>query len=537
MRRWNGWGDDGVEYQLPPEAAAYLDDRLGRSSPTDDASLDQVLRTVPPSRLPGQEAWTVDAEQRLRHARGQSLPDWVALRSGRVDAFPDGIAYPRSGAQVAELLRLARRHGLQLIPYGGGTSVVGHINPLPDPPSVTVDLRHLAGLHALDEISGQATFGAGTAGPQIESALGAHGLTLGHFPQSFEYSTLGGWVATRSTGQQSDGYGRIEGLFRGGQLETPSGSLELPPHPASAAGPDLRQFVLGSEGRLGILTRVTVRVRPRPEQERHFGVLFPSWEAGLEAARAAAQEEVGLSTLRLSDPLETRFNLAASGHARLRSIAERLLSLIGYDQEKCLTICGLAGARRSLKAADKHAGHIFRRHGGLRLGGWVGNQWYSSRFKTPYLRNTLWSMGYALDTLETALPWKQLPGARDEILRALRTGLQDEGQPTLAFSHLSHSYTDGGSLYVIYIFRRGQDPDQTLSRWRRLKRAASATLLSHGGTISHHHGVGTDHRPYLRREKGPLGVRALEAARRALDPEGVLNPGKLLGDLEDPGAA
>ncbi len=532
MKRWNGWGDEGVEYPLPNEAAAYVEQHLGPGCPADDVEFDQVLEAVPPSRVPEHAAWSLDPDQRLRHARGQSLPDWVALRSGRIGTYPDAVAYPRSRADVAELFHLAQQQGLQLIPYGGGTSVVGHVNPPPQPASVTVDLRHLSGLHALDEASGQATFGAGTTGPQIEAGLAERGFTLGHFPQSFEYSTLGGWIATRSTGQQSDGYGRIEDLFRGGHLETPSGALELPPHPASAAGPDLRQLVLGSEGRMGILTRATVRVRPRPQREIFFGVLFPSWDAGLQAARAVAQREVGLSMLRLSDPPETQFTLAAADHPRLRSIAERLLSLMGYDQGKCLAICGLSGGHRSVGGARRHARHVFGQHGGIYLGGWVGDQWRSSRFRTPYLRNTLWTMGYALDTLETAVPWRLVSAVRDGILRSIRNGLEHQSESTLAFSHLSHSYTDGVSLYVIYVFRRNDDPDETLARWRRQKRAATDVILSHGGTLSHHHGVGTDHLPYLRREKGRLGLQVLEAARHSLDPQGLLNPGKLLDDQE-----
>ncbi|MCZ7669624.1 MAG: FAD-binding oxidoreductase [Chloroflexi bacterium] len=212
---------------------------------------------------------------RLRHARGQSLPDWVALRRGRIPAFPDGVAFPTLDVEVRDAIRYAQEVGAKLIPYGGGTSVVGHINPQAgDAPVLTINMQRLNNLRHFDATSQLATFGAGVSGPDVEAQLRARGFTLGHYPQSFGLSTLGGWVVTRSSGQQSLGYGRIEDLFAGGVMETPSGRWELLAHPASAAGPDLRHLVLGSEGRLGILTEATVRATPLPEEEAFHGLFF-----------------------------------------------------------------------------------------------------------------------------------------------------------------------------------------------------------------------------------------------------------------------
>ncbi len=235
MRRWNGWGDDTTTYPLAPSAAEWLARRVGAGAPVPDASLERVLAAVPASRLPPHPLLRPDAEDRLRHARGQSLPDWVALRSGRIGAFPDAVAYPASDGEIRSLLEFARAHRIRLIPYGGGTSVVGQVNPIDDGvPCLTVDLSRLDRLLQLDEASWLATVQAGVRGPELEAQLAGHGYTLGHYPQSFEYSTLGGWIATRSTGQQSYYYGRIEDLFAGGHLETLAGPLELPPLPASA---------------------------------------------------------------------------------------------------------------------------------------------------------------------------------------------------------------------------------------------------------------------------------------------------------------
>jgi alkyldihydroxyacetonephosphate synthase len=529
MRRWNGWGEEGIDYPLPDSGAAYLERALGVGLPTPDASLESCLNAVPAPRLGPRAGLSLDARDRLLHARGQSLPDWVALRSGRIEVVPDGVAHPSSAGEVADLLDWARSEACSLIPYGGGTSVVGHINPLPsDRPVITVDLGVLSRLIDQDESSRLATFEAGIRGPDLESALQARGYTLGHFPQSFEGSTLGGWIATRSSGQQSLGYGRIEALFAGGHLETPQGTIALGPVPASAAGPDLRHMVLGSEGRLGVLTRAVVRVSPLPEKEEFFAAFLPSWSAGIEAARAIVWARPGLSMLRLSDPIETETTLALAGRDRLVAWADRGLRALGFGDGRCLLLAAASGESRRVRRARAEVSGIVRRHAGLPVGTPIGSIWQKTRFRAPYLRNTLWDRGYALDTLETALPWHAVASAVEAVRSSLTRRLEPQGERVLAFIHLSHVYPDGASLYATLIFRRAVDPDETLARWRSLKHAATHEILAHGGTISHQHGVGLDHAPYLEAEKGTVGLSALRAMIEAVDPEGILNPGKLV---------
>ncbi|MCX8062614.1 MAG: FAD-binding oxidoreductase [Anaerolineales bacterium] len=529
MRRWNGWGDDSIHYPLSGYAQQYLRDHLGEGLLLTDISIEELLPQIPAPKLPAHPLITFDPVERLLHARGQSLPDWIALRSGRVLAYPAGVAHPTSDEDVRQVLAYAHQVGAAVIPYGGGTSVVGHINPLPDgAPALTVALSRLNKLLHLDPISQLAEFEAGVKGPDLEAQLNAQGYTLGHFPQSFELSTLGGWVATRSSGQQSLYYGRIESLFAGGHLETPLGSLDLPPLPASAAGPDLRHLVLGSEGRLGILTRAIVRVRPLPEAESFYGVFFPHWEGGVQAVRSLVQEGIGLSMLRLSNAVETQSTLALSGKDRLLPWIERGLNALGYGQARCLLIFGVTGDKATVGRLARHAFALCRKWGGLFTGSMIGKQWRKTRFLTPYLRNTLWELGYATDTLETAVPWSKVEETAQAILSALSNGLQGWDERVLAFAHLSHVYRDGASIYATYLFRRSGDPDQDLARWQTLKSAASQAILAHGGTISHQHGVGRDHAPYLEGEKGELGMNALRAVCRAFDPQGVLNPGKLL---------
>jgi alkyldihydroxyacetonephosphate synthase len=532
MRRWNGWGDDSISYPLPESAVPRLVEWVGPGQQPSDASLGAVLAQVPPARLPAEPFMNCDPDDRLRHTRGQSLPDWIALRSGRVESFPDGVAYPATTYDVRRILDWAVPHNVVLIPYGGGTSVVGHINPpRSDRPVLTVDLSRLSHLHALDETSQLATFGAGVRGPDLEAQLRASGFTLGHFPQSFEYSTLGGWVVTRSTGQQSLRYGKIERLFVGGQLESPAGSLTMAPSPATAAGPDLREMILGSEGRLGFLTEVTVRISPL--QEDSFGALFfRDFASGMAAVRQIVQERIPASMLRLSTAVETATNLALAGHPRLISLLERGLGILGAGEGKCMLMLGASGSSQLVSFVREAATDIARKHGAIHVGRYMGEQWHRTRFTTPYLRNTLWEMGYAIDTLETAASWTKIPGLIDSIEQALRTGLEPHGERVHVFTHLSHLYTDGASIYTSYLYRVQPDPDQTLAYWRTLKQAASEAIVAAGATITHQHGVGTDHLAYLPAEKGNLGIQTLQSIAQLYDPTGIMNPGKLFSMQE-----
>jgi len=529
MRRWNGWGDNTIEYPLPEKGTQFLKEVVGAGTPSQDSHLDSIIASVPASRLASHPLVSDDPLDRICHARGQSLPDWIALRSGRISVFPDGVAHPSTDAEVTELIRYATRVGAHLIPYGGGTSVVGHINPIQgDTPVLTVDLRRLNQLQQFDGTNHLATFGAGVSGPELEAQLRALGFTLGHFPQSFELSTLGGWIATRSSGQQSLGYGRIEDLFAGGTLISPAGTLGLLPHPASAAGPDLRQLVLGSEGRLGIMTKATVRVTPLPEREEFHAVFFPDFELGQAAVRMIVQARLPLSMLRLSSAIETNTTLALAGHEKLIRMLKQFLSLRKVTDEKCMLLVGLTGKDGIVKSARKETLSICHQHKGVHVGRQFGKQWQKGRFHTPYLRNTLWEKGYALDTLETAVNWDNVNSTLKSIEARIRTIADARRMRIHIFTHLSHLYPDGASIYTTLLFRLAGDPDKTLHCWRELKAAASQAIIKNKGTISHHHGVGTDHSSYLNAEKGVLGMAILGDVVRRFDPDGIMNPGKLL---------
>ncbi len=530
MRRWNGWGDEADDTQLGSASRRFLRATVGPGTPVADARLPDVVATVPASRLAEHPLLSTDAELRIRHARGQSFPDLVALRSGRLDAVPDAVARPADDREVRALIDHARAVGARLIPYGGGTSVVGGVSvrPMPDP-VVTVDLGALAGVRSLDTRSELVTVGSGTTGPELTTALAALGQAVGHEPQSWELATVGGWVAARGSGLRSLGAGRIEQLYAGGRLQAPAGTVEMAPYPGSAAGPDLRQLVLGSEGRLGILTDVILRTTPLPEVDRMEAWALPGWAAGHHAVRTIVQARPGLSVLRLSTPAERRTLLAFADRPLQTRALSGYLRVRRQPDDWALLLLGVSGRRRVAKAARAEAASILHSFRAVRVP-FLAATWSRTRFRSPYLRNALWAAGYGADTLETATDWTRLPELLERLETSITTALAPRGEQVHVFTHLSHLYPSGSSLYLTFLFRLAADPDETLDRWRTIKRAASDTIVAEGATISHHHGVGTDHAPYLVAEKGVLGMAALEAVVRTFDPDGIMNPGVLLSD-------
>src|SRR5215216_267241 len=528
MLRWNGYGEETITYPLSESARVYFSRILGGARQPADVTRDAI--NIPPS-YPFSHLHPLlrsDDETRLRHALGQSFPDLAAKRFGMFPRFPDAVAFPENNQDIRDLLGWARGAGAQVIPFGGGTSVVGGVNPIKqeqhDRPVLTISLSRLNDLRHLDETSHLATFGAGTLGPYVEAQLRAYGYTLGHYPQSFEHSSLGGWIATRSSGQQSLGYGRIESLFAGGIIETPSGRIQLPAIPASAAGPDLRQFILGSEGRFGIVSEATVRVRHLPETEAFYGVMLPDWETGIHAVRHTSQAGVPLSMMRLSNLTETETFLNMPAHQNQVELLRTLLKWRNLSSEKCLMLFGITGSRRTAKFARRMMADITHQHHGFWLTELIGSQWAKTRFRSAYLRDTLWEHGYAIDTLETAVSWNMVDKASQVILRALA----DAVPSVLPMVHLSHFYRDGASLYFTFVFQVGTTLEETMDCWRALKEAGCNAVMSVGGTISHQHGVGADHLPYLAAEKGELGMDVLKNIQRFIDPAGMMNPGKLI---------
>ena len=535
--RWNGWGNISINKKVSPHGAKLIKSHIGKTKKLSSVSLQQVLKTVPKSRLPAAMTQlatvSIDKEVRLRHARGQSFPDWIAMHSGAFEVFPDGVAFPESTADVETLLMLASEHDLIVIPFGGGTSVVGHINPQKGSrPVLTIAMSKMDQLIDLDTESQVATFGAGTQGPAVEAQLDAQGYRLGHYPQSWELSTLGGWIAARSSGQQSLGYGRIEQMFAGGTLVTPQGVLNIADIPASSAGPDLREMMMGTEGRAGIFTEVKMRVQPQPEEELFKVAFLPNWEAGKEVLRQAVQKNVRLSMLRLSNAVETDAHLHLGTSPSQFLAISTYLKARGLDSQKVMLTYGLSGDKAQNKLALTQFNKLLKQHGSVtgKITDIMGSVWAHGRFKFPYLRGTLWDKGIMVDTFETATNWNNIDEQMQQMQEAVRNALSDEGENVMAFTHISHVYKQGASLYTTYFFRAAKDHATTLKRWQKIKKAASLSLANGTATISHQHGVGRDHAPYLAAEKGKLGIQVTHDMLKSLDPEQRMNPGVLIED-------
>jgi len=524
VRRWNGWGFADEAFAVPPPLQAWLEHRLGRGEPLTPVSEPEVTLPAPAalSGLPGHVA--VDAGTRLRHATGMSFPDLVALRRGAVTA-PDAVAFPSTAAEVVKVLAAAAAARAAVVVRGGGSSVVGGVTVPPRRATVVLALERLQGLAELDAASMLASFRAGTYGPQVSAALGVHGLRLGHEPQSFEHSTVGGWVATRSAGHRSTGVGKIEDLVAGLEIATFDGLWRLPARPAGATGPDLVQALVGSEGRLGVITEAVLRVRPVPEVEVGRAVWLPSWDRGLDVARRLLQEDNPVEVLRLSDPTETEMALVV---LHLPAAVRRAVRwALGRPRWRggCLLLLGWTGTRAAAAAGHRLAREAWCEAGGVSLGEHGYRSWLRDRFRHPYLRDALLDAGWGIDTLETAAPWSRLPAVY-EAVRGSFAAVADP--PCLAFCHLSHGYRDGASLYFTFLWplRAGEET----GRWLQLKRAATDALRAAGGTLSHHHGVGSMHASWLDGEVGGTGSRLLRAMTGAIDPGSLLNPGTLLGE-------
>jgi alkyldihydroxyacetonephosphate synthase len=548
--RWNGWGAHERAFEFGEHADAvwaWLGSELGIAAfelrpavdldtlvlpePTIAADTREALEAIV-----GREWVRIDPYERAFHARGQSYHDLVRLRAGDVGTAPDLVVYPLAD-QVQAVLAWADAAGVAVVPYGGGSSVVGGVSAEPgrhDGPVVTIDTTRMNRLLGLDETSHTATFEAGIYGPPLEQALHDRGFTLGHYPQSFEFSTLGGWIAARGAGQQSGRYGGAARWLVGAKLATPQGEWSTGSFPASAAGPDLNHLIAGSEGALGVITQATVRLHRTPSVHDYRGCLFPDFAHGVAAARELVQAEVPIATLRLSDPSETNF-FSEFAKARKppgtgRRVAGRALEAMGYGEHRCVLIVGHEGERFAVDAAHARTNAIVRRNRGIPLGRGAGQAWYRDRFALPYIRDPLLDRGIAVDTLETSTSWSNilpLHRAVCDAIAAAASGTLRPGQRTMVMAHVSHAYLDGASLYFTVVFAQAKVGDE-LRQWQAIKAAASQAILEHGGTISHHHGVGTDHRSYLAAEKGPLGVRLLGAIKAEIDPQGIMNPGKLV---------
>ena len=548
--KWWGWGPPDVVYDMASRTGfwPWIEGIAGTKVTSNlcqtvergavrlperraDSPVETELRS-----LLSPEQIRIDEDDRLAHAYGRSFRDLVRIRAGTVESAPDLVVYPGSHDEVVAIVGACHRHGAALMPFGGGTNVVGAVEHRGSNGrvKVTLDLRRMHRLLTVDRASMTAEIEAGAFGPQIEAALEAQGLALGHHPDSFVYSTLGGWIATRSAGSHSNAYGKIEDMLVAARVVTPTGVLETRAYPAASHGPDWNRLILGSEGALGVITSATVKVHPVPEHEEYRMVLFPSFEHGVAALHECVGQKLMPSVARLSDEMETELIFAAKPPSRgwkatMERGVMRLLKMRGYASPAA-AVLGFEGPAVHTRPVRDEIMKVCRRHGAFDLGRRPGNAWKKSRYDVPYLRDYMMDYALLCDAFETATVWSRvLPLYRDGI-RALKDAYQREtGHDGYLGCHISHLYPTGACLYftIGVQAREGSSPREMNEQYSAIKSAASDAFLRNGGTLSHHHGVGYEHEPWMSEEHSEPALRAFARMKDELDPRGIMSPGNL----------
>jgi len=547
--KWWGWGEEDVvfSHEGKPELAPFIERVLGldvRRPGTSAMPFEEL--EVPAAALPaglradlddavGPEYVSAADRDRVVHGRGKSLTDLIRQRRGDLGRLPDVVVRPADEDEVAAVVGAALAHDAVVIPFGGGSSISGSLQAESGEPRpvISIDMSRLNRLLWVDATSQLACVQAGVFGPDLEHQLNARGWTCGHFPDSFAHSTLGGWIATRSSGMQSDRYGDVAELTRGLRVVTPSGMLVVRPVPSTSTGPSVREMVLGSEGRLGVITEATIHVRRVPPERRILGYLFPTWAAGLAAMRDIAASDASPSVTRVSDAHETAFSFATRSAPtpldRVKSKAlQAFLRRRGWDLEAmCLSFIGYEGSANHVAAQRKLSERIVKRHGGLCIGRSPGELYDQKKFDTPYIRDFLLDRGAPADVSETSAPWSELQTVYDNVMAAGHRAFDQLGVRGYLMCHLSHSYHAGACLYFTFALNPPKERD-ALEDYGVVKSAIQQAFVDSGATLSHHHAVGTEHAQWLEEDISTPGVAMLRALFEGIDPGANLNPGKIV---------
>ena len=546
--KWNGWGVEGVEFGFDnkPNFAPFVLKAVGLDVTTPGAAQLAFDELDVPATLAGDdliagltaaigEAYVgTDDHDRVVHTFGKSLRDLLRIRSGEFARVPDVVVYPGDEAEVQAIVDLAAASDAVIIPFGGGSNIVGSLEPLAGEtrPVISLDLGRLDRVLSIDDGAGLARIQAGALGPDLEAQLAPRGWTMGHFPDSFTHSTLGGWVATRSSGMQSDKYGDIADMVKGLRMVRPGGIVALRPLPSTSTGPSVREMILGSEGRLGVITEVTVQVHRLPERRDIHAYFFPSWEAGLAAMHDISESDAHPSITRVSDAGETAFSFSTQKEQKgFSAIATKGLFAVlkrrGWDLDRlCLSFIGYEGSPKHVDYEKSIVDRIVKAHGGVGVGKGPGVLYDQKKFDTPYIRDFLLDRGGNADVSETAAPWTRLQEVYDRVRAATEAAYLEIGTPGWLMCHLSHSYHSGACLYFTFAFAQGDDP---IAEYDTVKSAIQSAFMAAGATLSHHHAVGLEHEPWLEEDISPAGADLLRGLFEHADPDDRFNPGKILG--------
>jgi len=549
--KFAGWGHPGKEFTLAdkPDLCKFITRVTGLEDFEAKPLVNPDSIAIPPPRLSeafladlqavlAPEWIRTDREMRLLHCYGKSYRDLLRSFAGVATRPPDLVVFPGCHDEVETLLRIAAKHGVKVIPFGGGTNIVGGVEASPSLAGTiaTVSLRRMRRVLSIDAVSLTARIEVGILGPELEESLNREGFTLGHFPDSFEHSTLGGWLATRSAGMQSDRWGRIEDMVLSLTLVTPRGTLRTPSVPKAATGPDLNQIAVGSEGVLGILTEATMRLHRLMGRE-HRGLLLPDFASGVALLRDCAQLGIPVSTMRLSCPEETHLGVAMKPR---RKGTKALVQQIGKEwlrytrnfhfETACALIVGFEGSPREIAMRRKEFSRIVKSCGGIDLGTSSGEHWYAGRYDYPYLRDALMVRGGMVDVVETSVVWSEVESLCRAMKETLHAHFLRSGHEGYVGCHLSHTYQAGACLY--FTFASLREEGRATEQYFETKSLAIELLIRHGAALSHHHAVGYEHRPWIRRALGETAMALLRGLKEAVDPEDLCNPGKLLPPKE-----
>lgn len=549
--KWWGWGNEGVGFHFEdkPGFAPFVEYAVGldllTATRAGEPSFDEL--NVPASNaapaftnalagIVGEDNVTADDMSRVIHTYGKSIRDLMRIRGNMILRSPDVVVYPADEAEVQAIVDAAVAADVVIIPFGGGSNIGGSLEPWPAEKRtvLSLDLGRLSKVIEIDTDSGLARIQAGSQGPDLEAQLNKQGWTIGHFPDSFTHSTVGGWVATRSSGMQSDKYGDIADIARGLRVVRPGGVLVLRPLPATSSGPSVREMILGSEGRLGVITEVTVQVHRIPEKRNIYAYFFPNWKAGIAAMQEISESDATPSITRISDAKETGFTLATSkartGFSKFtaETVLPRIMKSKGWNLDDiCISFIGYEGGTPHAKRQKKIVDGIVKKHNGMGVGEGPGILYDQKKFDTPYLRDFLLDMGAAGDVSETAAPWSKLVNVHSSVHAAAQAAYDEIGIKGWIMSHMSHSYHSGACLYFTFAFVFKDDP---IAEYNTVKNAIQQAFVDNDATISHHHGVGREHSAWLADDISPEGVKIMTALFEGADPKSNFNPNKILPD-------
>jgi alkyldihydroxyacetonephosphate synthase len=544
--KWWGWGNEDAHFNAQahpgfwPYAKTVLTieqedfsprewniDAIALPEPcADDRFLTRLRSFLNPSQI------SDNSKERVIHAYGKGFRDLFRLRSGVGVGAPDLIVYPESERDVCLILRSAAERDVVVIPFGGGSNISGCLERMePSRIAVSLDMRRMCKVLQVDASSCTARIEAGIFGPDMEQQLNEHGVTLGHFPDSFLHSTLGGWIATRSAGMQSDKYGKIEDMVLALRMVTPEGILATRAVPKSSNGINVNHLCIGSEGTLGVITEATMRVHPRPESRLVKSYLFREFEAGIEAIHDCVRQECAPAMVRLNDPSKTALSLAfrppSSGYSQAVSgIFKKFLRIKGFDlPQACLMLTAYEGTSTAVARQLRQVQAIYRRFGAVSMGATAGKSFEATKYDFPHIRDFLLDRDVTTDVSETATVWSNIVPLYQATMAALRASISESRVQPWAGCHISHTYQSGASVYFTFGMR--QELGREMEQYLHVKRAVQQSFMDQGATLSHHHAVGTEHLPWLADDISPLGVQAIAAIKRGLDPGNILNPGRL----------